>query len=127
MLKIKMPEVDLVLPVPLHKKRLRHRGFNQSALLARHVAKRISIPLITDCLVRVKDTVPQVGLHAKERKKNIKNAFEVRNKCIEAKRLMLIDDVFTTGATVRECSKVLKKAGAKDIYVVTLAHGKGDF
>ncbi len=119
--------IDAVLPVPLYKKRLRHREFNQSALLAKYLAGSISVPLAIDCLVKVRDTMPQVGLSAQEREKNIKNAFEVRDKkFIQGKTLMLVDDVITTGATVRECSKQLKKAGAKDIYVIALAHGKMD-
>jgi ComF family protein len=127
MLTIKIPGVDTILPVPLHKRRLRGRGFNQSALLAKHVAKQLRIPIIPDCLIKVRDTLPQVGLGAKEREKNIRKSFEVKNKeLVHGKTIMLVDDVFTTGATVRECSKVLKKAGARDIYVITLAHSRGD-
>lgn len=127
MLKIKIPGVETILPVPLHKRRLRVRGFNQSGLLAKYMAKRLRIPIITDCLIKVRDTLPQVGLGAKEREKNIRKAFEVKNRgLIQGKTIMLIDDVFTTGATVRECSKVLKKAGARDIYVITLAHSRMD-
>ncbi|MBI4837753.1 MAG: ComF family protein [Nitrospirae bacterium] len=118
---------DAVLPVPLYKKRLRHREFNQSALLAKYLAGNMGVPLAMGCLVKVRDTMPQVGLSAQEREKNIKNAFEVRDKgFIQGKTLMLVDDVITTGATVRECSRQLKKAGAKYIYVMALAHGKMD-
>lgn len=128
LLKIKIPDVDAILPVPLYKRRLREREFNQSALLANCLAKSSGIPLFLDSLTKVKDTMPQVRLGAKERKNNPKKAFEVRNKeLIQGKNILLIDDVFTTGATVRECSKVLKKAGAKEIYVIALAHGIGDF
>lgn len=128
LLKIKIPSVDAILPIPLYKRRLRERGFNQSALLANYLAKSSGIPLSLNSLTKVKDIMPQVRLGAKERKKNPKNAFKVKDKeLIQGKELLLIDDVFTTGATVRECSKVLKKAGAKEIYVITLAHGTGDF
>ncbi|MBI5196712.1 MAG: ComF family protein [Nitrospirae bacterium] len=126
-LRTEITGIDVVLPVPLYKKRLRHREFNQSALLAKYLAGSMGVPLAIDCLVKVRDTMPQVGLRAQEREKNIKNAFEVRDKrFIQGKTLMLVDDVITTGATVRECSRQLKKAGAKDIYVIALAHGKGD-
>lgn len=122
-----LPSVDAVVPVPLYKKRLRLREFNQSALLARHAAKRLNAPLITDCLIKSRDTLPQVGLSAKDRRENIRKAFEVRNsELIKEKSVILIDDVITTGATVRECSKALKKAGSADIYVITLAHGALD-
>ena len=76
-------------------------------------------------LVKQRDTMPQVGLTSQERKKNIKGAFSIENNSLIAdKDILLVDDVVTTGATVRECSKVLKKAGARNIYVITLAHGR---
>jgi len=119
-----IPKVDAVIPVPLHEKRLRHREFNQSALIANHIAKRAGVSLILDCLIKAKDTAHQVGLHSKERRRNIKNAFKIKNHhLIKGKKILLIDDVITTGATIRECSRVLAKAGAGDIYVMTLAHG----
>lgn len=121
---MELPRADMVLPVPLYKKRLRERGFNQSALLGKYVAKRLEVPLNLSSLVRNRDTRPQVGLSAKERKKNIKNAFEVNGKeVIKGRRIILIDDVFTTGATARECSRVLKNAGAQEVFVITLSHG----
>ncbi len=124
---VKMLRADAIIPVPLYKKRLRQREFNQSALFAKHLACSIGKPLILNCLIKTRDTMPQVGLSAKERGKNIRKTFEIRNKeLIGGKNIMLVDDVYTTGATVRECSKVLKKAGAKDIYVITLAHSRGD-
>jgi len=119
--------VDVIIPVPLYKKRLRQRGFNQSALFAKHLANHIGTPLFLNCLIKIRDTMPQVGLNAKERKKNIKNSFAVISReFIQGKNIMLVDDVFTTGATVRECSKLLKKAGAENIYALTLAHSRGD-
>ena len=127
LLNINTPAIDGILPVPLHRKRLRHREFNQSALLARYVAHNLGVPLIIDCLIKMTDTLPQVGLTSKERKENISNAFGIQdNTLVKGKNIMLIDDVITTGATVRECSKILKKAGAHDIHVVALAHGIRD-
>ena len=124
----KIASADVIIPVPLFKKRLRQREFNQSGLLAKHLAYYTGTTLETGCLLKVRDTLPQVGLNAKERQKNIRNAFGIHNKTsIQNKNIMLVDDVFTTGATVRECCKLLKKAGAGDIYVVTLAHSPGDF
>jgi ComF family protein len=119
--------VDVIIPVPLYKKRLRQRGFNQSALFAKHLANHIGVPLLLNCLIKIRDTKPQVGLSAKERRENIRNSFAViSRKFIQGKDILLVDDVFTTGATVRECSKLLKKAGVEDIYVLTLAHGRMD-
>jgi ComF family protein len=124
LLQIKIPQADAIVPVPLFEKRLKHREFNQSALLAKNIAKALGITLLLNCLVKIRDTKPQVGLNSRERKKNIRKAFEIRSReLIEGKDLILIDDVFTTGATVKECSRVLKNAGAKNVFVITLAHG----
>lgn len=124
-LRMEIPLVDTVIPVPLYSDRLRQREFNQSALLAKYTANGMGKALATDCLIKTRDTMPQVGLNAGDRRRNIKGAFAVQNKeVIEGKDILLIDDVVTTGATIRECSKILKKAGAADIYVMALAHAK---
>lgn len=113
---------DLILPVPLHPQRLRQRGFNQSNLLARRISRRHSIPLDFTTLKRIRPTQPQTQLSGPERRENIRGAFEVQNpQTIQKKHLLLIDDVYTTGATVGECSKVLRKAGAGQVDVLTLA------
>ena len=114
--------LDLVLPVPLHPKRLRERGFNQSLLLARHFSHKHSIPLDITALYRSRPTQPQTQLSGPERQTNVRGAFEVRKpEAVAKKRVLLIDDVFTTGATIRECAKVLLHAGAKQVDVLTLA------
>ncbi len=124
---VKTPAVDAVVPVPLYEKRLRQREYNQSALLAKYLAESLGVAVMLNCLVKVRDTVPQVGLRSRERRRNLKNAFIVKQReLVEGKNIMLVDDVVTTGATVRECSRVLKKAGVENIYVVTLAHGMVD-
>jgi len=123
-MKMELPRVEVLIPVPLFKTRLKQREFNQSALIARQLSKYLNLDLLINCLVKVKDTTPQVGLTSRERFKNIKNAFKVsRKNLIKDKDIMLIDDVVTTGSTIRECSKVLKNAGAADIHVISLAHG----
>ncbi|RJQ16641.1 MAG: ComF family protein [Nitrospiraceae bacterium] len=123
-LQIELPQADAVVPVPLNEKRLRQREFNQSALLAKNLAESRGIPVVLNCLVRTRDTRQQVGLNSRDRRKNIKKAFDVKQKeLIAGKNIMLVDDVVTTGATVRECARVLKKAGVENIYVITLAHG----
>ncbi len=124
---ISLPSVDTVIPVPLSKQKLRQRGFNQSALLAKSLAGRADTRLSLNSLVKIRDTAPQVGLSAKKRQENIKNAFAVnRKEIIINKNILLVDDVFTTGATIRECSQVLNRAGANEIYVITLAHSSSD-
>lgn len=112
----------LIVPVPLHKARLKERGFNQSLLLAKGLAKAYNLPIDYLNLKRIRATDHQINLKGKERLINVKNAFEVKDKtAFQDKKIVLIDDVYTTGATVTECSNTLKKAGAKSIDVLTLA------
>jgi ComF family protein len=112
---------DVVVPVPLHKGRLKERGFNQSLLIAREVATGLGAEVDYRSLRRIRPTRPQVDLKTDERRKNVRGAFGViRPERVRRKRVVLVDDVFTTGATVRECAKVLKRAGA-EVYVLTLA------
>ena len=113
---------DLVLPVPLHSRRQRLRGFNQSALLAAQLAKLCSMPMGSDDCVRVRDTPPQTGLRAAERRKNVAGAFHVPfPQRVRSRRVLLVDDVMTTGATANSCTRVLLEAGAEAVSVVTLA------
>lgn len=111
---------DVIIPVPLHIKRLRERGFNQSLLLAAVAGKKHGVPVDPFTLKRMKWTEPQVNLSGDERRANVRGAFEVAGD-VCGKNILLIDDVYTTGATVGECSRVLKKNGAKDVCVLTLA------
>ncbi len=119
---IAFDDYSLIVPVPLHVKRLRERGFNQSLILARRLAKRKQIPVDFLVLKRHRFTSTQAQSNKQERKQNIRGAFEVSViKTIAGRNILLIDDVFTTGATVNECSKTLMKAGAKNVSVLTLA------
>jgi ComF family protein len=122
--------VDLIIPVPLHVKKFRMRGFNPSFLLVRDwatIAAMLNdelpdIPVARDVLERRRWTEPQTGLGRKKRLTNVKNAFSVNDHSIIAgKRILLVDDVFTTGATANECAKVLLKGGAEHVDVLTLA------
>jgi len=120
LLDCELPVIDGILPVPLFIKGLRKRGFNQSLLMARVLSKNMQVPLFMDVLFKKKETLPQIGLSKKERLANLKKAFEVKGD-IKGLRLLLVDDVMTTGATVTECSKVLMNAGAQEVIVLTLA------
>ena len=114
--------IDVVIPVPVHEKRLKERGFNHAGELARKIADKNNILYDENVLIRVKNTKPQYTLSYEERKGNIEGAFEVVDKeRICGKRIMLVDDIFTTGATVNECSKMLKRAGAKYVSVFELS------
>ena len=114
--------VDLIIPVPLHYTRLIKRKYNQSALLAQKLSKMTAVPYNNLVLIRSRKTKPQVEVSGKERITNVKNAFGVKNpQFIKGKRIVLIDDIMTTGSTVKECALVLKKAGAKSIDILTIA------
>lgn len=121
---IRAEEVDLVVPVPLHPAKLRERQFNQSELLAAYLAKRMDRPLAANGVKRIKYTLPQTDLKREERFKNMRGAFLVKKTHpFSDKRILLIDDVFTTGATLNECAKALKSAGAGKVTALTLARG----
>ncbi len=109
--------IDAILPVPLHPKRLRRRGFNQSALLCDRLGARYQLPVRTDILTRLRETPTQTALNAKERAQNMQDAFAAAN--CEGLRLLLIDDVRTTGGTLSACAAALTKAGAGTVYAMT--------
>jgi competence protein ComFC len=125
--KTDIPLADAIIPIPLHPRRLRWRGFNQSGLLAEHIAAnllpQVDLPLFENILVRKKYTLPQMGIKDyKNRKQNIEGAFSVTNPLeIKNRIILLVDDVATTGSTIFECARVLKNAGAKEIYAAVIA------
>jgi len=117
---LSLEKADGIVPVPLHIKGLQQRGFNQTAVLGRHLSRELGIPLMLDALRKVRETPPQTDVTGKERLKNIKDAFSVSGD-VKGLSLLLVDDVITTGATVKECSRVLMEAGARQVTVVALA------
>lgn len=117
-----LENTDIILPVPLHRLRLWQRRYNQSALLGSELAKRAGKSFAPDGLTRLRHTPKQKGLSRKERLGNVKNAFAVNPACaIKGKTVMIVDDVFTSGATLNECARTLKKAGADKVFVLTIA------
>ena len=113
----------LLIPVPLHRQRLRERGFNQILLLVKEISFRTGIPYRKTILQKKKPTIPQVTLSGLEREKGVKGAFHViGGEELTGKSVLLVDDVYTTGATVNECSKMLRRGGAERVDVLTLAH-----
>jgi ComF family protein len=119
-------DFDLIVPVPLHSKRRRERGYNQSELLARALERQIAVPY-DSALIRVRPTLPQVGLTHSERTDNVRKAFQCSQPLrIARKRILLIDDVMTTGATVGSAARALLEGGAVRVSVLTVARaGKG--
>jgi ComF family protein len=121
-----LAEADVITPVPLHYLRLLRRGFNQSGWLAAGVARGSGARLSVDALKRVRATPIQGGLSAEGRRRNVQGAFRVRRKAlVKGKRVLLVDDVMTTGATAEACATVLKRAGAACVDVLTLARVAG--
>ncbi|HEY2539933.1 MAG TPA: phosphoribosyltransferase family protein [Stellaceae bacterium] len=117
-----LPDAELLLPVPLHWSRLFQRRYNQAALLANAIHDAGGPPVAVDCLVRRRRTPSQGHLGPLARERNVRRAFAVRRPSeVKGKRLVIVDDVMTTGATVDECARVLKRAGAASVSVLTLA------
>jgi len=118
----RLPPVDLVMPVPLHPSRLRTREFNQSLLLADRIARRLGLPLSFEHLERIRETKSQTALDRAGRARNVRRAFAVRNPdSLKDIRVLLVDDVLTTGATVNDCARALRRAGVASVTVLTLA------
>jgi len=114
----------ILIPIPLTKKRLKWRGFNQAEEIGKIVSKSLNIPLVYDVLIKIKENSPQMKLNAAEREKNILGVFACKNEeKIQGKKILLVDDVYTTGATMEEAAKVLKTAGAKEVWGLVVARG----
>jgi competence protein ComFC len=111
---------DLITYVPLHKESLKTRGYNQSRILAKELSKHFQIPLVDDIIIEVKSKKSQTAVERKDRQSNISGIFQAAEN-ISGKKIIIVDDIFTTGSTLSECAKVLKEAGAKNIIGITLA------
>lgn len=123
--RIQPADWDSLVPVPLHRARLREREFNQAELLARHLGRRVGLPVLGQTLERVTNTRSQTRLSRNDRAENMRNAFRLRDDvAVTGQRILLFDDVMTTGATTNECARVLLAHGASRVGVCTLAHGK---
>ncbi|WP_432407082.1 ComF family protein [Wukongibacter sp. M2B1] len=116
---------DTIIPVPLHKAKQRERSFNQASLISKYIGQRVNADVDNRSLIRNRNTITQNQLTKEERKENLKGAFEVVNNAnIKDRNILLIDDIYTTGATVNQCGKVLLENGALKIYVATFATGR---
>ena len=115
---------DVIVPVPLHARRLRERGYNQAALLARELGKGVGLPVLESALIRARHTSPQVDLNAEEREENVRGAFRCPDDQLAGKRVLLVDDVYTTGATLEACSLALKRGGVHTVWALTLARAR---
>ncbi|OGC24167.1 hypothetical protein A3J90_00700 [candidate division WOR-1 bacterium RIFOXYC2_FULL_37_10] len=114
--------IDFFVPVPLYHKRYHERGFNQSELLSHQISIMMGIPTVIGLLYRLRETIPQFDLPKKDRFKNVKGAFAVTAPSfVENRKIALIDDIYTTGSTISECTKVLREAGAQEVHIITLS------
>jgi len=114
-------DFEALIPTPLHPTRLAERGFNQAAMLAEALSAQWIIPVLADALVRIRSTRSQVDLNPKDRLANVTGAFQGREEKVAGRSVLLVDDVYTTGATLGACASALREAGARDVVAVTLA------
>lgn len=115
---------DVIIPVPLHKNKLKKRGYNQATLIAKKLAKKLNVKIEFESLVKVKDNISQSGLNREERFVNVENVYKLNQKTkdrLKGKSVFLVDDVITTGATVNECAKLIKRARVKNVTCVSFA------
>lgn len=121
-------EADFIVPVPLHPNRRRWRGYDQAELLAGHLADQVGRPTMPLVLARVRETKPQIRLTPAQRRTNVRGAFQVRDpEACAGGRILLLDDVFTTGATLQECAKALRRAGAKSVFALTVSRSSPEW
>ncbi len=116
---------DAVLSVPLHKSRMRKRGYNQAALFAKALSERLGLVCRDDLVMRVKKTLPQKNLSRSERQKNLKKAFKIRQNDVKLDTVLLVDDIYTTGSTMDALAETFLRAGAKSVYCLTICTGRG--
>jgi ComF family protein len=120
---IQMMRAEAIIPVPLHRSRLKERGYNQSEVLARALSKRCGIPVLDNLAVRCKKTIPQKQLNYAERQNNLKKAFKICANDVKLNTVIIMDDIYTTGSTVDALAEALLCKGVKHVFVVTLAAG----
>lgn len=118
-------KLDGLVPVPVHKKKRKSRGYNQAELLARELSKRLQVPMYPDYLVRQINTSPQKELNDISRLKNLKNAFKIGENTVQLEKILLVDDIYTSGATIEACTGVLLSVGAEEVYYTSVAIGQG--
>ena len=124
--KIREWKIEMIVPVPLHRKRKRQRGYNQSEILARIISKNLGVPLGNHVVIRKKNTKPQKSLQHDDRRKNMKDAFQVVRLDKGIRNILVIDDIYTTGNTIHEVAKCLRDAGAQKVFFLTISIGQGN-
>lgn len=123
--KLKEWEIDVIIPIPLHKKRLRKREYNQTEIIAKHLGKITGIPVECKALMRIRNTSAQKELGSRERRKNLEGAFSVTKAWKRIPHVLLLDDIYTTGSTIDAAAQTLRKHGAEKIWFLTISIGQG--
>ena len=118
-------EIEQIIPIPLHRSRMRKRGFNQAEIIARELSDATGISVCTNALFRIRKTVPQKSLGRKKRQANLQGAFAVSKTWKPCRNALLIDDIYTTGATLNKAAKMLRMAGVQNVYFLTISIGQG--
>lgn len=118
-------EPDALIPIPIHKTKLKKRGYNQAEILAEKIGDYIRVPVDSEVIIRNTNTLPQKDLDSVERDKNLKSAFISSGKIVNYNKVVLVDDIYTTGATVEACTRVLHDIGVIDVYYTSICIGKG--
>lgn len=116
---------EAIIPVPIYRGKFRKRGYNQAELIGKRLAELTGIPIDTYILTRSRNTIPQKELNYIFRKKNVENAFKVTGSVVKYNKIILVDDIYTTGCTIDACARVLKNAGVKEVYFITICIGQG--
>ena len=122
---IKFREIEAIVPVPLHAEKQRSRGYNQAEIFAKCLAEQTGLPVMKRLIKRVRNTIPQKELNEQQRKDNLKGAFQVEANIVKCSKILLVDDIYTTGVTVDAAAEVLKNAGVAEVYVLCICIGKG--
>ena len=122
---MKQKKIQAIVPIPLHKKKQKKRGYNQAELFAKVLGKQVGIPVRTDLLIREKSTIPQKELNEAERKNNLKNAFKITENIVQLSYILLVDDIYTTGSTIDAAAATLKEAGCREVYFICVSIGRG--
>lgn len=122
---IKRKGIEVIVPVPIYKGRKRERGYNQAEVFAKALGRKLSIPVDNKMVLRMKNTAPQKELSERQRKDNLKGAFQVGTNIVEYSKILLVDDIYTTGTTIDTIAADLKKAGIKEVYFLSICIGEG--
>lgn len=120
---IKRLQIDAIVPIPLHEKRKKIRGFNQAEVLANQIGEKMNLPVMPKLMIRQKNTIAQKELNDKERQENVKNAFKIPYNEVQLKKVLLVDDIYTTGSTIDAAAKALKGKGVEKVYYICLCTG----